>query len=249
MTSNETMLHVDMSLMFIEINSVVTKHVRKAVMNFNVSKIQEDIVGCSDKIHQLEKELTDLTGQEGMERTRLQETTYRINISLLDQEIISHRKKLQGMQEELSQIQSSVSDIETTCDIPDASPNIMLNIQEMEPKLVNDISSKVVTPLKVPDETPTRIINTDDTVSTTHNMIRHEVVGGDDISEIIPTEEEEEEEQEEEEEEEEGVFEIEVDGVSYYTTSEENGSLYSIDVNGDPDVYVGRLHDGKAVLV
>ena len=52
MTSNETMLHVDMSLMFIEINSVVTKHVRKAVMNCNVSKIQEEIVGGSEKIHQ-----------------------------------------------------------------------------------------------------------------------------------------------------------------------------------------------------
>ena len=49
MTSSGTMLQVDMSLMFIEINHVVNTHVRKAVMKFNVSKIQENIVECSDK--------------------------------------------------------------------------------------------------------------------------------------------------------------------------------------------------------
>jgi hypothetical protein len=70
---------------------------------------------------------------------------------------------------------------------------------------------------------------------------------------IIPTREEVKEEdvesiEEEEDEEEEGVFEIDVDGVSYYTTGEENGTLYSIDVNGDPDKFVGRLQNGKVVL-
>ena len=47
---------------------------------------------------------------------------------------------------------------------------------------------------------------------------------------------------------EEGVFEIEVEGVSYYTTDETNGDLYTIDVNGDPEDVVGKLIDGEAVF-
>ena len=47
---------------------------------------------------------------------------------------------------------------------------------------------------------------------------------------------------------EEGVFEIEVEGVSYYTTDETNGDLYTIDVNGDPEDMVGKLIDGEAVF-
>ena len=53
-------------------------------------------------------------------------------------------------------------------------------------------------------------------------------------------------EEEEEEEEEEGVFEIDVEGVSYYTTNEMNGDLYTIDVNGDPEDMVGKLVNGEA---
>ena len=67
----------------------------------------------------------------------------------------------------------------------------------------------------------------------------------DEINEILP---EEEEEEEKEEEEEEGVFEIELEGMSYFTTDEQNGSLYSIDVNGDPDVYVGKIENGIAIF-
>ena len=51
-----------------------------------------------------------------------------------------------------------------------------------------------------------------------------------------------------EDDDEEGVFEIEVDGVSYYTTDETNGDLYTIDVNGDPEDVVGKLIDGEAVF-
>ena len=55
-------------------------------------------------------------------------------------------------------------------------------------------------------------------------------------------------EDDDEEEEEQGVFEIEVDGVSYYTTDEMNGELYTIDVNGDPEDMIGKLVDGEAVF-
>ena len=228
-----------MSSMLIEVSNVVNTHVRKAVMEFNVSKFQEDIEKCSTKIQHLETELSHLTIQESDVRTRLQETTYRIGISLIEQELISHRKKLQSMQEDLNQARSTVPD--TISNTGDVIQNIMLDIQEL-PVQVTD---NVLEPLEEPDENDQLVQKANDIMSAIHSttcpsLVVPEVVSDGDIYEIMP--------EEEEEEEEEGVFEIDVDGVSYYTTGEENGSLYSIDVNGDPDVYVGRLQDGKAVL-
>jgi len=246
MSSNNRTLEIDMSSLLSEVSKVVNTHVRKAVMGFNVSNIQEDIEKCSNKIQHLEMELAYLTKQEGVGRTRLQETTYRINISLLEQEIISNRKKLQSMQEEQKQLHNFQLeyDMQSVNDTP--TDNIVLNIQELPVRVPN--TDNVLDPLEVPDENDQLVRKANEIMSAIHatacpSLVEPDVVGDDDIYEIMP-----EGDEEEEEEEEEGVFEIEVDGISYYTTGEENGSLYSIDVNGDPDVYVGRLQHGKAVL-
>jgi len=61
----------------------------------------------------------------------------------------------------------------------------------------------------------------------------------------IETEESESEEEEEEEEEEDEVFEIEIDDITYYATSEENGPLYEVDEYGEPGKQVGSLKDGE----
>jgi hypothetical protein len=142
------------------------------------------------------------------------------------------------MQNELAKIRLDGPDIQDTCDAP--IQNIVLNIQEMP--IQEPVTDNVLDPLEVPDENDQLVRKANEIMSGIHaTEVYPELVGDDDIYEIMP-------EDDEEEEEEEGVFEIDVDGISYYTTGEENGSLYSIDVNGDPDVYVGRLQDGKAVL-
>ena len=56
-------------------------------------------------------------------------------------------------------------------------------------------------------------------------------------------EKEEDEEEAEDEEEEEEVFEIEIDDVTYFATSEENGPLYDVDEEGNPGNKVGYLKD------
>ena len=61
-------------------------------------------------------------------------------------------------------------------------------------------------------------------------------------------EEEVEEEEKEEEEEEEEVFEIEIDDVTYYATSEENGILYEVDKDGDVGKKVGIIKDGEVIF-
>ena len=54
--------------------------------------------------------------------------------------------------------------------------------------------------------------------------------------------------EEEEEEEEEGVFEIEINGVTYFTNNEKNGTIYSVDENGDPDEEVGTFTNGYSYI-
>ena len=61
-------------------------------------------------------------------------------------------------------------------------------------------------------------------------------------------EEEEEVIEEGSEEEEEEVFEIEIDGVSYYTTNEQNGVIYAIDADEEVGDRVGKLVAGTAVF-
>jgi hypothetical protein len=59
-------------------------------------------------------------------------------------------------------------------------------------------------------------------------------------------EEEEEAEEAEEVEEEEEVYEIEINGVLYFTNDKENGEIYKIDADGDPGDIVGNFKNGKA---
>ena len=72
-------------------------------------------------------------------------------------------------------------------------------------------------------------------------------------TEVADEEEEEEEEEEETEEladveEEEEVFEIEIDDVTYYATSEENGILYEVDADGEVGKKVGIIKDGEPIF-
>ena len=56
--------------------------------------------------------------------------------------------------------------------------------------------------------------------------------------------EEVEEEEEEGEEEEDEVFEVDIQGKVYYTTNEQNGTIYDVDENGDVSLEVGVYKDG-----
>ena len=56
------------------------------------------------------------------------------------------------------------------------------------------------------------------------------------------------EEEANEEEEGEEVFELEIDGVTYYATDEENGPLYEVKEDGDIGDQVGVLKDGEPIF-
>jgi hypothetical protein len=66
--------------------------------------------------------------------------------------------------------------------------------------------------------------------------------------EVLDESSEEEENADELEEDEEGVFEIEINGTTYFTDNEKNGTIYSVDVNGDPDEEIGRFINGAPIF-
>ncbi len=50
------------------------------------------------------------------------------------------------------------------------------------------------------------------------------------------------------EEEEEEVIEIEIDDITYYCTGEENGTIYSVDDDGEIGEEIGKINDGEATF-
>ena len=240
MASGIRTMQIDMKSLMNDVNNVIQTHIHKAVLNFNVTGIQQEIGEYSNKIQGLENELQCLSKTVSDKWSRIQHTTHKVNVSLLEEEIVSHREKIENMQKELIHIQTSSSTIEDNTDIP--TNNIILNIQEIHNQRKNDYNS--AEELDTYDEQLVK--NANEVMDTIHvtklpEDNQDDISLTDEIKEIIPSEDEEEEEEE-------GVFEIDLDGVSYFTTDEQNGSLYSIDVNGDPDVYVGRLENGKAIF-
>ena len=75
-------------------------------------------------------------------------------------------------------------------------------------------------------------------------VVEEEVVAEDDA--IVAKDEEEEVVAEEEEEA--GVYEIELDGVRYYTTNEQNGIVYELVGEDDVGDEIGKFVDGKLVI-
>jgi len=72
---------------------------------------------------------------------------------------------------------------------------------------------------------------------------------GEEVEEVEYEEDAEGEEVEEEEEEEEsGVYEVEVKGVRYYTTNEQDGIVYSVTEDDDVGDEIGKFVKGKLVL-
>ena len=75
-----------------------------------------------------------------------------------------------------------------------------------------------------------------------------EELATEEVEDSEPEVETEEEEVEEEEDTDEEVFEIEIDDVTYYATSEDNGILYEMLEGGDIGKQVGTIQDGEPIF-
>ena len=80
------------------------------------------------------------------------------------------------------------------------------------------------------------------------DVVEEDVVEEDVVEEDVVEEEVEVQEEVVVEEDEEEVFEIEIDDVTYYATSEENGILYEMLADGEIGKQVGVINDGEPIF-
>ena len=171
------------------------------------------------------------------------------NIQYITREILEHEKKIDCLKEELMRIRNGES-------IIDENIKLEINDKECDEKLKTgcDITkNKDATTVSVDETKTNKVVSMGDDTQTKKVTINYfdQFVSKPETKEdqeIAVPELETNNKQDNTEDDEEGVFEIEVDGVSYYTTDETNGDLYAIDVNGDPEDVVGKLIDGEAVF-
>ena len=199
------------------------------------------------------------------------------NIKYLTQELEEHKEKVRSIEAQLASLRSghiaSVINVDNSDILSEESDNIKLVIDE---PLTNENTTKIVA-MDVPDidklssendaknQTLTSS-NSDvavppiETTATNSHIVKNNISFDDykatsSLSNVNvenhnskETDGPEDDESEEVTFEEEGVFEIEVEGVTYFTTDETNGDLYEVDENGDPGDKIGILSNGEAVF-
>ena len=187
--------------------------------------------------------------------THITQTVRSINIRYVTCEIEQQKKKLAMLEEELNRLldedRASMSSNTNATD----NQNIELEINDTPKEAItgNTKAKKIIKKGEpesdiVIDETKTnKVVGEPQTkkVTTSYfdtfiNKPTEEPVEDKDTSE--------QPEDDSIQEEEEGVYEIEVDGISYYTTDDVNGQLYTVDENGEPGDVVGRLQDGEPIF-
>lgn len=158
-------------------------------------------------------------------QTHIATTVRKFNIQYITTEINEQKKKLNMLEEELNRLLNEDGNLTS-------KDTNVLDKQNIE-LIIND-TKKV-------SSSENRNIKKVVKMSEPENEI---VIDETKTNKVV----EKNEKEVEEEEEEDGIFEIEIDGISYYTNDEMNGQLYTIDVNGDPEDVVGRLKDGEPIF-
>ncbi len=238
-TVQGNMLQIDMTSLMSEITALVSNHVQKSVLQFNRTNLQREIDDYIQKVHDLNKELTDIQHTlKDPKCTRSQQTSAQISVALLVQDIGDYEKKIADLTTEKESLlvaaSSCVNNIMIDiCDVP-ITPSVT----------TQDTSKKGKSKSSKKEKEHDSVVE----VVTQANAVVSPVINIRDVPEpeTEPTSVMEEEEEEEETDDGDGVFEIEIGGVNYYTTDDRNGTLYDIDEeNGDPGEFVGYLRDGK----
>lgn len=229
-------LNVNIQPIMLDMNSIIESHITEAVKAFNVQYISREIEEHKRKLSQLEEEL--LRVQTGGIPTNSRSVQNGENILLEINDPSKHE---------------SVGNVSKKGGVGAAKP-----VKQTKKAAINQPSVAVEIPI---DETKTNKIVATPTMGDSSQIKK--VV----LSQVEPTvcdtpaevisesteldenvEEEHEDEDEDDQEEEDGVFEIEIDGVSYYATDENNGNLYTVDENGEPGEIVGKLVEGEPVF-
>ena len=203
----------------------------------------------SVKINEMETELQELKqssvkqvpGQQTLDKYFNKQEPIRIDINVIQQE-------------EFTEEQVINSEEQVVAEEPESEEQVVPEEQVVEEQLPFSYSiSSSFARIPVSNRNSCHEQEPEEPESEEHedeSSVEEEVVTDDDAEQSMqpqPVEVEVEVEEEEEEEEEE-VFEIEIDDVTYYATSEENGILYEVLADGDVGKKVGIIKDGEPIF-
>jgi len=171
----------------------------------------------------------------------IKQAVTKFNIEYLTRELEEYKSKINIIEKELIRLRNG-DDVSVNCEEDnDQQENIQLEINE-----------SVITPVVPTSNNNVLILNKPE--EETNNTKSSEIaINFDDYAATSTISKEPQEDEPTDEDtdivfEEEGVFEIELNGLTFFTNDENNGEIYSVDDDGDPGPNVGTFKNGKPIF-
>jgi len=173
----------------------------------------------------------------------IKQAVTKFNIEYLTRELEEYKSKINIIEKELIRLRNG-DDVSVNCEEDnDQQENIQLEINE---------SKSVITPVVPTSNNNVLILNKPE--EETNNTKSSEIaINFNDYAATSTISKEPQEDEPTDEDtdivfEEEGVFEIELNGLTFFTNDENNGEIYSVDDDGDPGPNVGTFKNGKPIF-
>ena len=249
---------IDIEPILSQVNNVVRKGLNKVLYNYTVQRLSNELDNCRKEMERYKKEL-------GEARKYYQQSSAEVSDDNEEEENEEEDEEEEDEEEEDEEEEHILLNIE---DISDNGSEISIEQILDDVKVNSQIKTVIVEEEAEEEEEEEDTSEADeeeeaeeeeadeeeeeeeeDTSEADEEEEAKKEEDDNSGTETEASEEEEEEEEEEEDDDEEEVFEIEIDDVTYFATSEENGPLYEVDECGEPGNKVGYLKDGEPFFV
>ncbi len=244
-------LNVNIQPIMLDMNEIIEAHITRSVTEFNIKYLTQELEEHKEKVRSIEAQLASLTSGHIASVINVDNSDILSedsdNIKLVIDEPLTDENTTKIVAMDVPDI-DKLSAVEDT----DIKSNTVKNDLKPSPffsnnkTLTSSTSDVAVPPIETSitnNHSEKNNISFDDYKSTSS-------ISNAKVEEKDPQENDgpQDDESEQVTFEEEGVFEIEVEGVTYFTTDETNGDLYEVDENGDPGDKIGILSNGEAVF-
>jgi hypothetical protein len=234
-------LNVDIQPIVLDMNEIIEAHINRSVTEFNIKYLTQELKDHKEKVRTIEAQLAGL---------RSGHISSVVNVS--DNDLVSEdSNNIQLVIDE----PPLVTPVNNTTKVISLDPSIPKEIEFVnETNNINSGNNSLCFTTKSKDievAVPPIYSNEKSQENSKIDFNAYKATKSLQVNSDGPNEADSPENDGSEEEvtfEEEGVFEIEVDGITYFTNDETNGDLYEVDENGDPGDKIGVLENGEAVF-